>query len=256
MGRKPRVESSILIHNIGLKGHNSQVVFYDDEDRLKFIECLKESCSRFQVVLLGYVLMNNHIHAFVYAPIGNCASVFESVGSTFVRWFNRKYGRSGTLWNGRFYSKPINCRRQLIDTAAYIFNNPVKAKIVRDAGDYQWSSFRELDDPKINPEAYNFLNSVVSVDFLKKYTSERAEMDVEPEIFKQCETIPNDPVSEIHLIEVMTNFVKKKNVGRIPSLPEKLLRALVKKLLSLGSNITQISRLTGINRRRVVILRS
>ena len=81
-------------------------------------------------------------------------------------------------------------------------------------------------------------------------------MDVEPEIFKQCETIPKDPVSELHLIEIVTKFVKKHNVGRIPSLPENLLRALVKKLLSLGSNVTQISRITGINRRRVVILSS
>ena len=153
MPRPLRCDSPLRVLNIWQKGHNGQVIFYYDEDREYYLECLQNACKKFGVVLLGYVLMSNHIHALFYGDIEKCASVFQSIGSTYVRWFNRKYGRTGTLWNSRFYSKPVQDEQQFLQTAAYIFNNPVKAGIVKRAENYRWSSFRDMDTKKFDEKA-------------------------------------------------------------------------------------------------------
>lgn len=71
---------------------------------------------------------------------------------------------------------------------------------------------------------------------------------------KVCEVIPKKKLSDLQAIDIVKKMVKKKNLGRVPSLSKKLLRRLVKKLLKMGSNISQISRITGMNRRLVVSL--
>lgn len=254
MGRKPRAESPMLIQNIGQKGHNSQLIFYDDEDREKYEQSLRKACKENGIVLLALVLMGNHIHALFFGSIGKCAGVFESIGASYVRWFNRKYARTGSLWNDRYYSKPVTNKQQLLDTAAYIFNNPVKAEIVKNAEDYAWSSYSELENPSDNSLAYELLDELVSIDYLKKYIKDKAKAEETDCERKCCETIPENPVSDQHVIDEVIKFVKKKNLGRIPQLSENLLKCLVKKLLKFGSNINQISRVTGLSRYRIVIL--
>ena len=254
MPRPLRCDSPLRVLNIGQKGHNGQVIFYYDEDREYYLECLQNSCDKCGIVLLGYVLMSNHIHALFYGDIAKCAGVFQSIGSTYVRWFNRKYGRSGTLWNSRFYSKPVQDEQQFLQTAAYIFNNPVKAGIVKRAEYYRWSSFREMDSKKFDAKAREILDSMLSISFLKQYTHDSAEVTMEPDVEKQCEVIPNSTPSDLEVIDVIKRLVKRKNLGKIPMLSRAFLRKLVKELLKFGSNISQISRITTLTRHQVSVL--
>lgn len=254
MPRPLRCDSPLRVLNIGQKGHNGQVIFYYDEDREYYLECMQNACDKCGIVLLGYVLMSNHIHALFYGDIAKCASVFQSIGSTYVRWFNRKYGRSGTLWNSRFYSKPVQDEQQFLQTAAYIFNNPVKAGIVKRAEDYRWSSFSEMDSKKFDAKAREILDSMLSISYLKQYTHDSAEVTMEPDVEKQCEVIPNATPSDLEVIDVIKRLVKRKNLGKIPMLSRSFLRKLVKELLKFGSNISQISRITTLTRHQVSVL--
>lgn len=254
MPRALRCDSPLRVLNIGQKGHNGQIIFYYDEDREYYLECLQNACKKFGVVLLGYVLMSNHIHALFYGDIEKCASVFQSIGSTYVRWFNRKYGRTGTLWNSRFYSKPVQDEQQFLQTAAYIFNNPVKAGIVKRAENYRWSSFRDMDTKKFDEKAREILDSTLSIAYLKQYTHEAAEVTFDSDVQKQCEVIPNTTPSDLEVIDAVKRLVKSKNLGKIPTLSRSFLRKLVKELLKFGSNISQISRITTLTRHQVSVL--
>lgn len=77
MPRPLRCDSPLRVLNIGQKGHNGQVIFYYDEDREYYLECLQNACKKFEVVLFGYVLMSNHIHALFYGVLKNVRVFFN-----------------------------------------------------------------------------------------------------------------------------------------------------------------------------------
>lgn len=206
------------------------------------------------MVLLAYALMTNHIHAIFYGEIAKCAKIFQSVGASYVKWFNQKYARSGTLWNSRYYSKPIMDEQQMLQTVAYIFNNPVKAGMVKEPERYRWSSLKAQESREFDAEACQILDQYLGIDNIIKYTKKVAHEPMDSSVKKVCEVIPKKKLSDLQAIDIVKKMVKKKNLGRVPSLSKKLLRRLVKKLLKMGSNISQISRITGMNRRLVVSL--
>ncbi|MDO4841596.1 MAG: transposase [Phoenicibacter congonensis] len=253
MGRFIRHNSKTMFQNVGQKGHNDQVIFCDDEDRCKYLHCLRHACEKYDVVLIAYVLMSNHVHLILHGEISQFDLVFKSLGSTYVRWFNRKYGSSGTLWNSRFYSKPINSREQLLRTAVYVFNNPVSAGIVDDPNDYEWSNFRHLTSANSASEAFALLDEAIGVAHLKDCTEQVAREKRAADFVKE-EVIPKNPLSDFKCIEIVKQFVCKHHMRKIPSASKLKVAKLVKKLLSIGSNVNQISRVTGLSRYRVQIL--
>ncbi|WP_407947008.1 transposase [Phoenicibacter congonensis] len=171
-----------------------------------------------------------------------------------MKWFNQKYARSGTLWNSRYYSKPIMDEQQMLQTVAYIFNNPVKAGMVKEPERYRWSSLKALESREFDAEACQILAQYLGIDNIIKYTKKVAHEPMDSSVKKVCEVIPKKKLSDLQAIDIVKKMVKKKNLGRVPSLSKKLLRRLVKKLLKMGSSISQISRITGMNRRLVVSL--
>lgn len=251
MARRARQLSLTGIYNVGQKGINDQDVFYDDEDRAHYLYFLNRAFEKFHVVCLAYTLMDNHVHLLLAGDLVNIALAFKSLGSSYVRWFNRKYDRCGSLWNGRFYSGAIRDTRQLLATAAYIFNNPVAAGMVDAPEDYAWSNFNDLDDADVNSKGRKLLNDAIGIDELIAYTKESAKQKHGSHSSNDYEVIPQKPLSEKRAVEFVRTFIKEKNFGRIHELSKRKLRDLVLQLLEMGSNITQIARVTTLNRRIV-----
>jgi putative transposase len=103
---------------------------------------LREHSAEYKVALWSYTLMTNHIHAIVVpASVTALSDVFRNAHSVYGRWFNKKYGLSGHLWQGRFYSCVMS-ESHLWAGVRYVERNPVRAGIVRRAEDYRWSSPR------------------------------------------------------------------------------------------------------------------
>lgn len=131
---------SDLPHHITQRGNNHQDVFFVDDDRRVYLEFLKKQSDRFGVEVQGYCLMTNHVH--LIATPQNENSLAKAVGIThllYTQYINRMHGRSGHLWQNRFYSCPLD-DEHFWKALRYIECNPVRAKLTGVAWNYQWSS--------------------------------------------------------------------------------------------------------------------
>jgi putative transposase len=104
---------------------------------------LWEASDRFDVDLHGFVLMTTHLHMIVTPRSeGALARTMKRVGERYVRYFNRKYQRTGTLWEGPYRALPIMDARYWLTCLRYVEQNPVRARIVQASEAYRWSSYR------------------------------------------------------------------------------------------------------------------
>jgi putative transposase len=143
MARLPRYAAAGLPQHVIQRGVNRAPLFGQREDYTYFRDCVAAAIKRLGCRLHAYVLMTNHVH-FLMTPARNGAigAVMQSVGRRYVPYFNRAYGRTGTLWAGRYRATPVDSERYLLNCYRYIELNPVRACIVADPRDYAWSSHR------------------------------------------------------------------------------------------------------------------
>lgn len=139
--RRPRLELPGIPLHITHRGVNRGATFIDDEDFASYLQALDE-CSRGQgVAVHGYVLMTNHVHLLVSAETGGAVSrMMQALGRRYVRAFNARYGRTGTLWEGRYKSCLVDSARYLLACLRYIELNPVRAAMVAQPWEHRWSS--------------------------------------------------------------------------------------------------------------------
>ena len=141
MARLPRLSLPGYPHHVILRGNNRQSIFKDNADRQSFLELLVKHCQFEQVDLHAFVLMDNHLHLLVTPQADNALSkMMQHVGRDYVRCFNKRHMRTGTLWEGRFRSSLIQTDRYFLACMAYIDSNPVRAGMVSQALDHPWSS--------------------------------------------------------------------------------------------------------------------
>lgn len=142
MARPPRITIPTYPHHIIQRGNNRQPVFFDVEDYRFYLECLRQAKDKCACRIYAYVLMPNHVHLLMEpARERDLGRFMQSVGRRYVRYINHEYGRSGTLWEGRFKSAVVSRDEYLIVCSRYIEWNPVRAGIVNHPRDYPWSSY-------------------------------------------------------------------------------------------------------------------
>ena len=142
MARLPRLVLPNLPHHILQTGNNSELVFRDDEDYQRFLGWLKESAREYKVAVHAYVLMPDHLHLLATpATAEGLAQTMQRVGRYYVPWFNAKYRRTGSLFQGRFKTSLIEAARYFMACSRYIESNPVRSGVAAEPGDYQWSSY-------------------------------------------------------------------------------------------------------------------
>jgi putative transposase len=144
-GMPRRLRSILPGHTLHLiqRGNNRSASFLDDEDREHYLAALLHASERARCAIHAYVLMPNHSHLLVTADDALApARMMQSLGSKYVRYFNKRHGRTGTLWEGRYRSSLIDSERYFLQCSRYIETNPVRAGMVHEPGAYRWSSFR------------------------------------------------------------------------------------------------------------------
>lgn len=143
MARLPRLTVPGYPHHIIQRGNNRQPIFVDRADYQRLLALLEEYARSFQVAVHGYVLMSNHFHLLATPETEQgIPRLMQAVGRAYVRYFNQRHGRSGTLWEGRYRSTLIQAERYLLACMVYQDLNPVRAGMVADPADYEWSSYR------------------------------------------------------------------------------------------------------------------
>lgn len=141
MARLPRLTIPGYPHHIIQRGNNRQPIFASDADYQTLLSMLEENARKFGVGVHAYVLMSNHFHLLATPEATQgIPQMMQAVGRRYVRYFNQRQGRTGTLWEGRYKSTLIQSERYLLTCTAYIDLNPVRAGLASEPADYPWSS--------------------------------------------------------------------------------------------------------------------
>lgn len=141
MARLPRLTVPGFPHHVIQRGNNRQAIFASAADYETLLGLLANNAAKFGVALHAYVLMSNHFHLLATPDSAEALPhMMQAVGRSYVRYFNDRQGRTGTLWEGRYRSTLIQTERYLLTCMAYIDLNPVRAGLVAEARDYPWSS--------------------------------------------------------------------------------------------------------------------
>ena len=142
MPRKPREFSETNIYHIILRGNDKTDIFYEDQDRYVFLERVEETKKKFNYEIFSYCLMNNHIHMIIRVKNNFLSKAIQSLAVRYSAYFNKKFNRTGHLFQNRFFSKKVENLNYFLTVCKYIHRNPEKANIAK-TENYKWSSYKE-----------------------------------------------------------------------------------------------------------------
>lgn len=140
----PRIARAVAVgfpHHVIQRGNNREKVFFDKEDKEKYLSLLKKYSAKWNTPVLAYCLMSNHIHLLTKPKKEKSLyKMMQAVTLCYTQYINGKYQRSGRLWESRYHSCIVDKDKYLWAVARYIEQNPVRAKMVKRAEDYTYSS--------------------------------------------------------------------------------------------------------------------
>ena len=143
MPRRSRIVLPYHPHHVIHRGHNRSLLFSSETDFKVYLSDLAELKAEYGCLLHSFCLMSNHVHLIINpGHDADCLGLLmKRVAGRYTGYMNTTYSRTGTAWNGRFKSNPIQSDQYLLTCSRYVELNPVRAGIVAHPGDYRWSSF-------------------------------------------------------------------------------------------------------------------
>jgi len=244
--RVSREKSGSGIYHVMIRGINKQNIFEDDADRYKFLEILKYFKGICKYELYSYCLMSNHIHILLEELDDTVSVAIKRISSSYVMWYNKKYDRSGHLFQERFKSEPVNDDGYFIRVLRYIHQNPTKAGMTNNILEYRWTSHYEyMSKPSIiNIDRALELfssNRDNGIDLYIKYMNEDNEdkfLDLEHKIILS----DNDILTYLKSLGV-------ENISSLQQMDHVSRDDIIRKIKKLDSvSLRQISRITGISK--------
>lgn len=139
--RKARIKSEFGIYHVIQRGNEKKNIFRNNCDRYKYIEVLIKAKEKYNFLVHGYCLMDNHIHILLDTNGKDMSKIMQSISVSYAIYFNKTYDRCGHLFQDRFRSEQVLNDEYLMEVSRYIHNNPVKAGIVNNLTEYIWTSF-------------------------------------------------------------------------------------------------------------------
>lgn len=141
MPRQARFVLAAVAAHVTQRGHNGVDCFRCDSDYLLYLLHLRELCDKHGCAIHAYCLMTNHVHLLLTPSSPQaCIHLMRDLGQRYVQYFNRRYSRNGTLWQGRYWANIAQSAPYVLGCYRYIERNPVVAGMVRAAPDYPWST--------------------------------------------------------------------------------------------------------------------
>ncbi len=156
MPRRARVIVPNMPHHIVQRGHNRKAVFVEDQDYEYYLDNLAEWKEELGLKVYSFCLMTNHVHLIVEATdrVGDIGELMKRLAGRQTRYVNKQEHRTGSLWGSRYKISAVDTDNYLLQCCRYVELNPVKAKMVKRAEDYPWSSYAS----KINIVKYDWLD--------------------------------------------------------------------------------------------------
>jgi putative transposase len=142
VSRPLRIELPDAIYHVTSRGDRREPIFVDDTDRAALLGVVGQAAERFDARALAYCLMGNHYHFVLHTRAANLSRLMRHVNGVFTQRFNRRHGKVGHLFQGRFKAILVDRDSYLLEVCRYVELNPVRAGLVPQAQDWSWSSFR------------------------------------------------------------------------------------------------------------------
>ena len=248
--RRPRERSNSGLYHVISRGINRQDIFYDNGDYQHFLETIEQMKTNDQFAVLGYCLMTNHVHLLVRENTDTISRVMSRIGTSYAWWYNRKYGRSGHVFQGRYGSECVENDDYLLSVIRYIHNNPVKAAIVRNPEEYRWSSIHAYYGTNEYPCGLcepGFVLAIIDQDRERARQSFREFMKKDNE--DQCledkvKYRKTDTEIKIEIEKLMSD----EPIGRLQGMEKSRRNEILRKIKEMdGVSLRQISRVTGLS---------
>lgn len=153
MPRPPREIVPGGIYHVITRGNNRQAIFLDKEDRNHYTQLLKTTKNLFEFKLYLYVLMTNHIHLLLKTSPNEKKSlphIMKSLNLRYTKYFNKKYERTGNLFQPKYFSSLLKEDAHLLELTRYIHLNPLRAQLTSDVKDYPYSSYHHYIDEELD----------------------------------------------------------------------------------------------------------
>ncbi|MDD4496173.1 MAG: transposase [Eubacteriales bacterium] len=199
---------------------------------------------RLRYKIFAYCLMNNHVHILIKEGQEPLSLVLKRISSSYVYYYNRKYGRCGHLFQERFKSEKVENDGYFLTVLRYIHVNPLKAHIIKNFEEYKWSSYNEyVDGGKIVD--IDFALGIFSVD--KTIAIQRFNSFSNEENEDKClEYDESKRIDDVEAIKIIKNIAGVKNINEIQGFEKEKRDEIIKKIKSInGLSIRQIARITG-----------
>ena len=224
MPRRVRLNLPNFPKHIVHWGHNNQPTFFKDADYKFYLECLKDAAQRNHCDVHAYVLMGNHVHLLVTPKMADgVGRMMQMIGRRYVQHVNAAYARSGTLWEGRYRAAVIQPEKYLIACQRHMEWDPVRANLVDNPIDYQWSSCGHyatgIADEIVHPHPQSDLLGVSPVERQRAYLEEmRKELDhslaEEIRIVTKRGLVLGDPAFKMSVEQIVSRRVMPQKHGR------------------------------------------
>jgi REP element-mobilizing transposase RayT len=144
MARPLRIEFTDAVYHVTARGDRQEMIFLDDADRRLFLDLLAQAFDRFDASALAYCLMGNHYHLVLRTRQPNLSALMRHVNGVFTQRMNRRHGKVGHVFQGRFKAILVDRDAYLLEVCRYVDLNPVRAGMVASARDWPWSSYPAL----------------------------------------------------------------------------------------------------------------
>ena len=241
MPRTARKICDANIYHVMLRGINRQNIFEDDEDRLCFMSLLKHYKKFSGFKLHAFVLMSNHIHLLIEPANEALDTIFRRIGTAYAGWYNKKYQRTGHLFQDRFRSENVENLQYFVTVLRYIIQNPMKAGLEPRPGYYRWSSYLAYKGGTgaVTDTQYAstlFSNKEAMIEFLLQGNDDTAmdEKDFDRRL------------REENAKEKMNRITQCSSVSEFQQLDPQQQKKYAAELYQKGLSLGQISRMTGI----------
>ena len=141
MSRPLRIEYENAIYHVMTRGIRKEPIFYQDIDRIYFLEKIADMVIKYKSIIHNYMLIPNHYHILIKFPQANLSNAMHFLNCSYVNWFNQKYKIVSPLLQGRFEAKLIEQEEYFCNARAYIHLNPLRASLAKSAEECPWSSY-------------------------------------------------------------------------------------------------------------------
>jgi REP element-mobilizing transposase RayT len=151
MSRPLRIEFPGAVYHVTSRGDRREPIFDDDADREALLGVITQAMSRFDAQMLAYCLMGNHYHFVLHTRQANLSLLMRHVNGVYTQRFNRRHGKVGHLFQGRFKAILVDRDAYLLEVCRDVELNPVRAQMVASPGEWPWSSYLAHVDGAMPP---------------------------------------------------------------------------------------------------------